>query len=99
MKDSDKLYLGFRDFVVTENLKDYDNDYFSRKKPTYKFMIPFINKYINIETLKNQVTDTSQTRLITFFLNDYCLRNSKIIKSLNKIKDLRTTVERNFLFK
>ena len=99
MKDSDKLYLGFRDFVVTENLKDYDNDYFSRKKPSYKFMIPFINKYINIETLKNQVTDTSQTRLITFFLNDYCLRNSKIIKSLNKIKDLRTTVERNFLFK
>jgi hypothetical protein len=99
LKDSDKLYLGFRDFVVTENLKDYDNDYFSRKKPSYKFMIPFINKYINIETLKNQVTDTSQTRLITFFLNDYCLRNSKIIKSLNKIKDLRTTVERNFLFK
>ena len=36
MKDSDKLYIGFRDFVVSEKLKDYDNEYFSRKKPSYK---------------------------------------------------------------
>ena len=32
MKDSDKLYIGFRDFVVSEKLKDYDNEYFSREK-------------------------------------------------------------------
>ena len=67
MKDSDKLYIGFRDFVVSEKLKDYDNEYFSRKKPSYKFMIPFVYKYINIEALKSEVTNTSQTRLITFF--------------------------------
>ena len=56
MKDPDKLYIGFRDFVVSEKLKDYDNEYFSRKKPSYKFMIPFIYKYIDIETLKSEVT-------------------------------------------
>jgi len=99
MKDSDKLYIGFRDFVVLEKLKDYDNEYFSRKKPSYKFMIPFIYKYIDIDTLKSEVTETSQTKLITFFLNDYCLRNSKLTKYLNKVKNMPTTVERNFLFK
>ena len=93
MKDSDKLYIGFRDFVVSEKHKDYDNEYFSRKKHSYKFMLSFIYKYINIETLKNEVGDNSQTKLITFFLN------LKIIKRLNKIKDMPTTAERNFLFK
>ena len=99
MKDSDKFYTGFRDFVDKEKLKEYDNEYFSRKRPTYRFMIPFIYKYIDIESLQNKVTDTSHIKLITYFLNDYCLRNSKIIKSLNKVKDMPITLDINFLFK
>ena len=62
-------------------------------------MISFVYKYINIETLKSEVANISQTRLITFFLNDYCLRNSKLTKYLNKVMNMPTTLERNFLFK
>ena len=52
-----------------------------------------------IVTFKSDFSDISQTKLITFFLNDYCLRNSKLTKYLNKVKNIPTTVERNFLFK
>ena len=58
-----------------------------------------LKSFFDIDTLKSEVTETSQTKLITFFLNDYCLRNSKLTKYLNKVKNMPTTVERNFLFK
>ena len=42
MGDADKFYIGFRDFVDKEKLKDYDNEYYSEKRHSYKSMIPFI---------------------------------------------------------
>jgi len=85
MKDTNKLYTGFRDFVVSEKIKDCDNKYFSRKKPSYKFIIPFVYKYINIETLKSEFADTSQTRLITFFYSScFFSVNLKALCSLTK---------------
>ena len=35
IKNSDKLYIGFRDFVDKEKLNEYDDEYFSRKKPRW----------------------------------------------------------------
>jgi len=99
MTKNQRLYNELRKFVDIKKVLAYDNEFFDNKKRSYKFMIPFIHKYIDIETLKSEVTETSQTKLITFFLNDYCLRNSKLTKYLNKVKNMPTTVERNFLFK
>ncbi len=97
--DSEKLYMGFRDFVDKEKLNKYDSEYFSKKRPGFKFMIPFIYKYADIDSLKSKVTDLNQISLIAYFLNDYCSKNSKVLKNLKKVKDEPITVERNFLFK
>ncbi len=99
MGDADLFYIGFRGFVDKEKLKDYDNEYYSKKRHSYKSMIPFINKYIDIDSLQNKVTDTSPINLITYFLQDYCLRNSKIKKRWYKVKDWPPKLDRNLLFK
>jgi len=62
-------------------------------------MIPFIYKHVDIDSLKSKVTDLNQISLIAYFLNDYCSKNSKVLKNLKKVKDEPITVERNFLFK
>jgi hypothetical protein len=95
--DSEKRYMGFRDFVDKEKCNKYDNEYFSKKRPSFKFMIPFIHKYIDIEAVK--VTDKGHIDLITYFLNDYCSRESKILKGLNKLKGIPTTNNIKHLFK
>ena len=97
--DSEKLYMGFRDFVDKEKLNKYDSEYFSKKRPGFKFMIPFIYKYVDIDSLKSKVIDLNQISVIAYFLNDYCSKNSKVLKNLKKVKDEPITVERNFLFK
>ncbi len=94
---SEKLYMQLRDLVDKEKLNDYDNEYLSQNKHTYKFMIPFIHKYIDIEAVK--VTDKGHIDLITYFLNDYCSRESKILKGLNKLKGIPTTNNIKHLFK
>ena len=95
---AEKLYMQFRDLVDKEKLNDYDNEYLSQNKHTYKFMIPFIYKHIDIEAVK--VTDKGHIDLITYFLNDYCLREStKFEKSLNKLKGIPTTNNVKHLFK
>lgn len=91
--------MQFRDLVDKKKLKDYDNEYLSKNRCTYKFMIPFIHKHIDIEYLKVKVTDKDHINLITYFLNDYCSRNSKILKSLNKLKDIPPTNNIKHLFK
>ena len=44
MKDCNKLYIGFREYVNKDKLKDYDNEFFDKGGFTYKTMIPFILK-------------------------------------------------------
>ena len=36
------MQISFRDFVDKEKLKDYDNEYYGKKRHSYKSMIPFI---------------------------------------------------------
>ena len=95
---SEKLYMQFRDLVDKKKLKDYDNEYLSKNRCTYKFMIPFIHKHIDIEYLKVKITDKNHINLITYFLNDYSNRE---LKSLNIMKgtSTATTYDRKYLFK
>lgn len=86
--DSESLYLGFRDFVEEKRLNEYDNEYFNKKKPGFKFMIPFIYKYVDVDSLKNKVKEPNQISLVTYFINDYCFRNLIVLKELKKIKKM-----------
>tara|TARA_Y100000591_G_C21755645_1_gene657219 strand:- start:372 stop:599 length:228 start_codon:yes stop_codon:yes gene_type:complete len=70
--DSERLYIGFRNFVKKEKLDEYDNEYLSKTRPGYKFMIPFIYKYVDVESLKNKSLDLDKINLVTYFSNIYC---------------------------
>jgi len=55
--------------------------------------------FSDLESLKVKITDRKHIDLITYFLNDYCSRNSKILKSLNKLKGIPPTDNIKHLFK
>ena len=49
MKTVNKLYIGFRKFVKHDELDEFDNLFLSRKRPSNKFMIELINRYVDVE--------------------------------------------------
>ena len=95
---AENLYIQFRDLVDKEKLNDYDNEYLSQNRHTYRFMITFIHKYIDLESLKVKITDKGHINLITYFLNDY---SNIELKSLNIMKgtSAATTYDRKYMFK
>ena len=103
MKKCDKLYIGFRKFVQQNKLKDYDNEFFEKKSRTYKFIIPFIHKYINVDKLKYKLVHKDDIELFKFFnvykntkVNAYANRDPKWV---DEVKSMEATHNINFLFK
>jgi len=94
MKKCDKLYIGFRKFVKKKKLIDYDNEFFAKKTRTYKFMIPYIYKYVNVVEFKNKLVHKDNIKLFKFF-NVYVNRQPEWI---NEVK-MEPTHNRKFLFK
>ena len=97
MKKCDKLYIGFRKFVPKDKLINFDNEYFKKKTRTYKFMIPFILKYINIKKLNYQLPllEKEDVEIIKFF-NSYVNRHPSWV---DEVKSIPSTHNQNFLFK
>ena len=81
-----RLYCNFRRFVKKQELDGYDKEFLSKEKHTYKFMIPFINKYVNIKKLSTIVTNKRDVELIAYFLNEYSVKESRLLKALNNYK-------------
>ena len=98
MKESDRLYTGFREFVPKDKYKEYDNEYLSRKTHTKKFMVSFINKYIDVKKLSKKVKRYEDQTLCAFFLNDYSFRATKRSKEINKFKRFRSDYNPRYLF-
>ena len=94
MKKCDKLYIGFRKFVKKKKLTDYDNEFFEKKTRTFKFMIPYIYKYVNVDKLKYKLVHKDDIELFKFF-NVYVNRNPKWVE---EVKSTGATLDRNFLF-
>jgi len=98
MKETAKLYLGFRKLIEKDKLKDFDNEFLKRKVHNYKFMIPFIKRYIDIEKLKNEAKDHKIIELLNLFdvYSNKIILNQKWIKD---VKKMNPTHSKNFLFK
>lgn len=79
-----RLYRNFRRFVKKQELDSYDKEFLSREKHTYKFMIPFINKYVDIKKLNSNATKKRDVELIAYFSNEYSVKESRLLKALNK---------------
>ena len=57
MTKNQRLYNELRKFVDKEKVNEYDNEFFSKKTHSYKSMINFINKYMNISVIRDEIID------------------------------------------
>ena len=97
MTKNQRLYNELRKFVDIQKVLDYDNEFFDNKKRSYKFMIPFLEKYINIKLVRNKITDPkAHSHLVDL---EFKTANPKKYRELNKVKGMPRHADKHFLFK
>lgn len=92
-------YSGFRKYVRSKDLEEYDNEYLKRKIHNYKFFIPFICKYIDLDREVKNLKTPEESTLFGLFINEYCHKHSQFYKNIMEVKNTPTTDDRRFLFK
>ena len=97
MTKNQRLYNELRKFVDIKKVLAYDNEFFDNKKRSYKFMIPFLEKYINIKLVRNKITDPkAYSHLVDL---EFKTANPKKYRELNKVKGMPRHADKHFLFK
>ena len=97
MTKNQRLYNELRKFVDIKKVLAYDNEFFDNKKRSYKFMIPFLEKYINIKLVRNKISDPkAHSHLVDLELKN---ANPKKYRELNKVKGMPRHADKHFLFK
>tara|TARA_B110000285_G_C14971999_1_gene537035 strand:+ start:159 stop:461 length:303 start_codon:yes stop_codon:yes gene_type:complete len=97
MTKNQRLYNELRKFVDIKKVLAYDNEFFDNKKRSYKFMIPFLEKYINIKLVRNKITDPkAHSHLVDL---EFKTANPKKYRELNKVKGMPRHADKHFLFK
>ena len=92
------LYEGFRPYVPKKKLKDYDDEFLSRKVYTVKFTTAFIKKYINLRYYRKKPKKSSDGYLFNFFLYEFSQRHSKSTKAMKAFKETRRMADRTFMY-
>ena len=98
MKETERIHINFRRFVKNDDVNSYDEEFHSKKRHTYKFMIPFIFRYVDVEWELKNTSDREEEKFLALFLNDYCRQDENQIKSLSQTREMKRLVDRNFLF-
>jgi hypothetical protein len=99
MKTCDKLYIGFRKYVLPSKLDEFDRLYFSRKSLSPKFITNLIYNFVDVEGHIHNLNKPEEIKLFTFFKNDYVERHKPLNKKLREIALTPITSQVNFLFK
>lgn len=95
-----KVYINFRQFVRADEVLDYDNEFFSVKRHSFNFMYELLDKYTDINSLKNNPSTPIETlELLGRLENKSKIVKTKKIAEINKAKHILLHAERNFLFK
>ncbi len=95
-----KVYLNFRKFVKADQVLNYDNEFFSVKRRSFKFMCHLLDKYTDLYSIKNNPnTPIEILELLGEYENKFRIVKSKKSIEINKAKQILTHAERNFLFK
>mgnify|MGYP001162161504 CR=1 FL=1 len=58
---SQKVYVNFRQFVKPDQVTSYDNDFFSVKRRSFKFMCQLLDKYTDLYSIKNNPSTPIET--------------------------------------
>ena len=93
------FYEGFRKYVPKKKLADYDNEFFNRKSYNVKFVVQFIEKYVNLSYYHKNLKDDNDAYLFNHFVIEFSQLNSKTDKAFKEFKNTRSHLDTNFLFK
>ena len=80
MTKNQRLYNELRQFVDKQKVREYDNEFFAQKSLTYKFLIPYFNRYMNLELVKDKMTEPKAQAHLTDQLYKFSVHNNKIGK-------------------
>ncbi len=93
------LYNELRPFVSHENLKDYDTEFFKRKRPSFRFMIPYLYEFVGKKIIRKKLKDPELIEFFNILENKFHVDSSKLVKAVKKAKQTPRHFERNFLIK
>ena len=106
MTKNQRLYNQLRQFVDKQKVREYDNEFFAQKSLTYKFLIPYFNKYMNLDIVKDKMTDPKAQVHLADQLYKFSVHNNKDwqkikkeTRELNKAKNIPRHIDKYFLFK
>ena len=94
-----RLYDELRQYVEKDKVREYDVDFFSKKRQSKKSMNIFLNKYFDIETVKYQLTGSKSYLILSEIINSSSKDDELRIKEINKSRDIARHFDRDFLFK
>ena len=105
MTNYQEIYNVLRPYVSLERLREYDNEFLKRKRPSYQFMIPYLYEFIGERFIRGYLKDH---KLLEFFClqeDRYHeekvekLKHSKLMKSVREAKQTPRHRDKKFLFK
>ena len=94
-----RLYDELRQYVEKDNVREYDVDFFSKKRQSKKSMNIFLNKYFDIETIKYQLTGSKSYLILSEIISSSFKADELRIEEINKSRDIARHLDRDFLFK
>ena len=94
-----RLYDELRQYVEKDKVREYDVDFFSKKRQSKKSMNIFLNKYFDIETIKYQLTGSKSYLILSEITNSLSKEDKLRIIEINKSRDIARYFDRDFLFK
>ena len=94
-----RLYDELRQYLEKDKVKEYDVDFFSKKRQSKKSMNLFLNKYFDIETIKYQLTGSISYLILSEIINTSSIEDKLRIKEINRSRDIARHYDRDFLFK
>ena len=99
MTRSQRLYNEIRNFVEEDKIPKYDVEFFSKARPSAKFMHTLITKYVNLDKIKYKISDPKAYSHLVDIENKVVFKSYNRLKEINKSKDIPIHSERKFLFK
>ena len=90
MTKNQRLYNQLRQFVDKQKVREYDNEFFAQKSLTYKFLIPYFNKYMNLELVRDKMTEPKAQAHLTDQLYKFSVHNNKDWQKIKKEMCIQT---------
>lgn len=99
MTQSQRLSNEIRQFIDEDKIPEYDVEFFSKARPSAKFMHTLITKYVNLDKIRHKISDPKAYSHLVDIESKVVFKNYNRLRMINKSKDIPRHLERTFLFK